>query len=57
MNWDYAIIAIAIAVALIYLVWRHTLRKSMRTACACSASDCACCRQASGQRLGGRNDG
>ena len=57
MNWDYAMIAIAIAAALAYLARRHVLRKTMRAACACSAPDCACCLQAAAQRHGGRNGG
>ena len=47
MNWDYCIIAAAIAVALAYLIRRRVLRKYARNACGASSSDCACCRQSS----------
>jgi len=46
MNWDYLIIAAAIAASLAYLIRRYALRSHARRACGSSSSDCACCPQA-----------
>jgi hypothetical protein len=52
MNWDYLIIAVAIAASLAYLARRRFLRKHAHNACV--ASSCACCPRASAN--GTRND-
>ena len=55
MNWDYLIIAAAIAASLAYLARRHLLRNNGRCACGASSSDCACCSHASAKPYGARN--
>ena len=52
MNWDYLMIASAIAASLAYLARRRFLQKHTRNAC--DASSCVCCTRASAN--GTRND-
>ena len=56
MNWDYLIIAAAIAVSLAYLIRRKVSRKPMHDACASSSTNCACCPLASAKAHGVRDD-
>ena len=56
MNWDYIIIATAIAASLAYLARRRALQKRMRAACGCASSDCACCTRISAKHHGFHHD-
>jgi ferrous iron transport protein A len=52
MNWDYILIATAIAASLLYLVWQRALRKRVRRACGSSSAECACCSNVSTKHQG-----
>ena len=56
MNWDWLIIAAAIAASLAYLARRYALRRYARKSCGSSSSACACCPHASMQHHGVLND-